>query len=635
LPLSKSKKIYIPLITLAFLIQPFLYILLATHLSTFQKSKEITPTNTFCIEGYFFLPKYYIVESTIPSEISFNKDIKIFDKYRIFSKEICLQPTEILVESSTYTLSLSYIPNTSLFNKEIQLTTKEYPQMEEIKFEESVNIGDTLEYELTYEPTLLDYYLTTSEQKIKCRKENSIVKCDLSQLTLSYESSYKVNLISMHKDIEIETLNTMIVRTLSAIKIESSNIPDGGIFQTLNIQDLQFTFNKEIEDNFETLLEDENGNSIEHTKTLTEKILKISPSYEFKQNGKYTLKILNLKGIDGSRPESEEYVISFSIDDGPTVKSTNIGSPFSVSNNILLTFNQNIDKGQDIKRYIKLNSGIDYSFTITGNKVSINPTGNLGYCQSNRVEIFQGLKSTEGLIASQGNTYTFKTNCARVSAVGTSVQGRSIYATYFGTGSKKILFFGSMHGSEANTKNTLSKLISDLETNSARIPSDKTIIVITTLNPDGVANRTRFNANGVDLNRNFNASDWVSGTYFQSNFYPTGGGIIPFSEPETIAIKNLVMRENPYLTISYHSAAAYVVPSSTSKSVELGQLYSQLSGYKYIAPGTEGAFTYDITGTFEGWAGESGYNAIVIELASAYNDEFSKNRSAMWKMIEY
>lgn len=635
MPLLKPKKvIYIPLITLAFLIQPFLYILIATHLSTFQLRKEIAPTNTFCIEGYFLLPKYYKVNSNIPSEISFSEDIKIFDKYRILSREICIHPTDILGESSTYSMNISYIPNIDMFKKEITLSTKEYPQMEEIKFEESVNITDTLEYELTYQPTLLDYYLSTSEQKIKCNKENNIVKCDLSQLTLNYESSYKVDLISMHKDTEIETLNTMIVKTLSAVKVESSNIPEGNIFQTLNISELQFTFNKDVKENFETILEDESGNTIEHTKALTERTLNISTNYEFKQNSKYTLKILNLEGTDGSRPEGEEYVISFSIDDGPNIQSTNIRSPFSVSNNILLTFNQDIEKEEEIKKYIKLNSGTNYTYTITGSKVTINPSGNLGYCQSNKVEILKGLKSSEGLISSKGHTYTFKTNCARVSKVGTSVQGRGIYATYFGSGSKKILFFASMHGSEANTKSTLSKLITELEINSSKIPSDKTIIIVTTFNPDGIANRSRFNANGVDLNRNFNSSNWTSGTYFLNNYYPLGGGEYPFSEPESIAIKNLVIKENPYVTISYHAAAAYVVPSNTSKSIELGQTYSQLSGYKYIAPGTQGAFSYDITGTFEGWAGQNGYNAIVIELASAYSDEFSRNRSAMWKMIE-
>ncbi len=191
-----------------------------------------------------------------------------------------------------------------------------------------------------------------------------------------------------------------------------------------------------------------------------------------------------------------------------------------------------------------------------------------------------------------------------------------------------------MHGSEANTKYTLNYWMSELENNFSRIPSDKTVIVVPVLNPDGIANESRFNSNGVDINRNFGSSTWTSGTYFLTQYYPNGGGIAPFSEPETKAIRDLILRENPYLTLSYHSAAGYVIPSNTSRGIELGNLYSSLSGYKYVAPGTQGSFTYDITGAFGEWAQEHGYNSLTVELSSAYNSQFTQNRNAMWEMVE-
>jgi hypothetical protein len=341
----------------------------------------------------------------------------------------------------------------------------------------------------------------------------------------------------------------------------------------------------------------------------------------------------NLTGIDGSQME-KEYTLQFSIDDGPKITDTNISSSFSVSGNIILTFNQNI-KNQNIKDYIKLNSNTDYSYSISKNKITINPTSNLGGCRNYTLSIDKGIVGITNLISSKTYSYTISTQCRRVVSIGTSVRGRSIYATYFGYGSKKIVFFASMHGSEANTKSTLDRLISDLYTYRARIPTDKTIIVIPTLNPDGIANKSRFNAHGVDLNRNFDSSSWVSGTYFLKNYYPTGGGTYPFSEPESIAIRNLLSRENPYLTISYHSAAGYVIPTNTSRGLNAAGIYSRLSGYTYTPPGTEGDFSYDITGTFEEWAQEHGYSGMVIELSSAYVDQFSQNRNAMWEMIEY
>jgi protein MpaA len=218
--------------------------------------------------------------------------------------------------------------------------------------------------------------------------------------------------------------------------------------------------------------------------------------------------------------------------------------------------------------------------------------------------------------------------------IGTSVQGRSIYAYYFGSGANKIVFFGAIHGSEANTRTLMNRWATELENNSDRIPSDKTIIVIPTVNPDGIANRSRFNANGVDLNRNFDTPSWVTGTYLQTDFYPTGGGSAPFSEPESQDIRDLMYREHPYLTLTYHSAAGYVIPTNSSSAISFGNIYSQLSGYRYVTPGDESSFTYDITGTFEEWAEGHGYNALVIELSSAYSDQFTQNSKAMWRMVE-
>jgi len=416
------------------------------------------------------------------------------------------------------------------------------------------------------------------------------------------------------------------------VEVEQTSIKNKAVIQNISIPKITITLNKDVLQDIQVTIEDSNKNLIKSSHSLSGKNITVTPGENFKQNTRYFLKLNNLVGTDGSKQE-KEYVLEFSIDDGPKIISSNITPGFLTTGNIVLTFNQNI-KVQNVKNFVKINDKTEYSYSISKNKITINPTSNLSGCRNYSVAINKGLVGSTGLVSSKSSTYTLKTQCKRVVRIGTSVQGRGIYATYFGNGSKKIVFFASMHGSEANTKTTLNRLIYELENYSYRIPTSKTIIVIPTINPDGIANKKRFNAHGVDLNRNFDSSTWVSGTYFQTNYYPLGGGATPFSEPESVAIRNLVYRENPYLTISYHSAAGYVIPTNTARGIELGHIYSQLSGYRYTPPGTEGAFSYDITGTFEEWAGEHGYSGLVIELSSAYVDQFTQNRNAMWKMIE-
>ncbi len=67
------------------------------------------------------------------------------------------------------------------------------------------------------------------------------------------------------------------------------------------------------------------------------------------------------------------------------------------------------------------------------------------------------------------------------------------------------------------------------------------------LNPDGVAAGTRWNANGVDLNRNF-SWDWRE----------SDGGPSPLSEPEAQAITDFIERTRPGLVMWVHQPYGYV-----------------------------------------------------------------------------
>ncbi len=631
---SKQKAYTYVLLSSLIVLFPFLLIILITEKSITNYQGSIKPTEEFCLKGYFPLPSFYNIKTPIQSEKEIKEEAKLFNKYTIFAKEICLKPTTLLPENTKYVFNISYLDllNLGIFQKKISLTTESYPKIKALDFESEINNNQILKYEVDYSTNLIDYSILSDKQNVSCSKDNSSILCDVSSLNLKQGSTYEIKLVGKYKDKIVKQLDTTKISIRTAVEVVNSNIENNVVLQNPTIPVIDITFNKEIKDKNYISIKDSNNKEIKYEATIDGKILHIYPSENFEQAMIYSLNINDFKGVDGSYME-KEYVLTFSIDTGPKLVGTNISNVFPTTGSIVLNFNQNISSTQNIKGIITFDSGTGYSYAIRNNQVIIDPNSQLALCQKYSINIHQGLVSDTGLVSPSSYSYTLKTTCKRTAVIGTSVQGRSIYAYYFGTGSKEIVFFASIHGSESNTQTLLNKWATELDNNSDNIPADKTIIVIPTVNPDGIANRSRFNANGVDLNRNFDTPSWTSGTYLQNSYYPTGGGAYPFSEPESTMIRDFVTQHNPYLTLTYHSAAGYVIPTNTSRGIDLGHIYSQLTGYQYVVPGGEGAFTYDITGTFEEWAENHGYNALVVELSSAYYDQFSINKNAMWNMV--
>ncbi|HEV2790785.1 MAG TPA: DUF2817 domain-containing protein [Solirubrobacterales bacterium] len=127
------------------------------------------------------------------------------------------------------------------------------------------------------------------------------------------------------------------------------------------------------------------------------------------------------------------------------------------------------------------------------------------------------------------------------SVIGHSVQGRPIVSVRLGPpdAALKMLVVGDIHGNERAGMRIARLLIA------LGAPRDAELLVVPTINPDGVAARTRGNAHGVDLNRNF-PFDWrpLSGGEYS--------GPRPLSEPESRAAHRLILREKPDVTIWFH-----------------------------------------------------------------------------------
>ncbi|QDU35249.1 murein peptide amidase A [Poriferisphaera corsica] len=130
--------------------------------------------------------------------------------------------------------------------------------------------------------------------------------------------------------------------------------------------------------------------------------------------------------------------------------------------------------------------------------------------------------------------------------LGRSIQDRPISATTLtdttATSPDTVLLVCGIHGNEAAATPAFWRLIGFLEQNPALL-KDRSVIIVPALNPDGIAAKQRFNANGIDLNRNFGANNRKN-----SNRY----GREALSEPESQILHDLILNAKPDRIIMMH-----------------------------------------------------------------------------------
>lgn len=153
---------------------------------------------------------------------------------------------------------------------------------------------------------------------------------------------------------------------------------------------------------------------------------------------------------------------------------------------------------------------------------------------------------------------------------GTSVKGRALHALRLGTMSseRRVLVVGSIHGDELAGHRVIRELRRDLDRTTGL-----DLWTVRSINPDGAARGTRRNARGVDLNRNF-SHRWSGEEPAYSGYY---AGPRPFSEPEARALRDLIRRVKPDLTIHFHQPWGQVL-APCSGPAPLERLYSRVSG---------------------------------------------------------
>ncbi|MBI1290869.1 DUF2817 domain-containing protein [bacterium] len=156
---------------------------------------------------------------------------------------------------------------------------------------------------------------------------------------------------------------------------------------------------------------------------------------------------------------------------------------------------------------------------------------------------FAPLAMTALLLASCAATPTWKgAGLPAATEVGQSVGGRPIPLYDLGTGSEVVLIMATIHGNE-NAGTPLCRDLMLFLDQHPEIMAGKRVVVLPVVNPDGYADDRRFNANGVDLNRNFEAANRRENRR---------SGDTPLSEPESRVIKQVLEEYKPSRIVSMH-----------------------------------------------------------------------------------
>jgi len=238
------------------------------------------------------------------------------------------------------------------------------------------------------------------------------------------------------------------------------------------------------------------------------------------------------------------------------------------------------------------------------------------------------------------------------SVIGTSAGGNDITAHTFGNGETRLLFVAGLHGGyEWNTIKLADRMIGWFEDNPSVIPDSLSVTVIPNMNPDGLETTTgttslafnasdvadntvpgRFNANNVDLNRNFDCN-WQSEGMWQNR--TVNGGSSAFSEPESQALRDWVNSNSPDAAVVFYSAAGAVYSSAcngepSTASTNLMNTYAQASGYP-----AEGEFdAYEITGDAVDWMAKEGVPGISVLLSNHQDVQWDMNRAGVEVVLQ-
>ncbi len=248
-------------------------------------------------------------------------------------------------------------------------------------------------------------------------------------------------------------------------------------------------------------------------------------------------------------------------------------------------------------------------------------------------------------------------NICQLVQFGTSVQNRPLYFLKISDNvlqqenEPEVRLVSSIHGNEVVGYDILIRLIllltseygSDLRI--TNIVNNTELLICPMLNPDGYVSATRYNANGVDLNRNFPSPS--------GNQHPDG---LTWQQ-ETLAFINHALENSITLSANYHGGAlvvnypwdyTYALAPDNDLLIQASLTYSNHNSPMYNSPVfpqgiTNGAEWYVIQGGLQDWSyGFTGGMDLTIEVSNDYwpnsstlDTYWAQNQESVLSLIEF
>lgn len=454
------------------------------------------------------------------------------------------------------------------------------------------------------------------------------LECDLAPLQLEPDQKYQIAIIQSIGAGSTEVLKDNIT-TLDAVTVKNSSITNDQVVYS-KPKDIVLETNKPLLFAQATLADSETSEAVDIDTKIEGSTITVSFKDELSRGKKYDFRLVHAEAEDGSSL-LKPYGMQFSTSTGPAVTGVSI-QKYGVlpGSRVVVSLDQPLSADQDITKLVST-AGIGSTVVKSGSQIVLTLAGG-GACTPFTIKVEPGLVSEHDIPSKAGWQYSSRTLCQTTSVYGYSVNGRPLVAYYFGSAGPVTMYVGAIHGNEPSSSGLMKVWINDLEANPS-LYEGKRIVIVPTVNPDGIAAGTRDNAHGINLNRNFPTDNWKTDVNDTDGFKPGGGGSAPLSEPEANALANLTLQLRPRLMASFHAIGSLVVGDPGGVSAGYAAAYARSVGYADYTYRSS-PFNYDTFGGYEDWTySKLGIPSMIVELSSYGYYNFGQHQAALRMLL--